>query len=384
MISKLRPWLLSIIILASLLGSTTPVLASVEETGVTGTPQLAATVIGSNEFPVGQSATLQIMLLNKGTFTGEVKSPADKAMARGYTNTIGAIVVPPCTTAVAVTATLKSATDSFQIASGPASIGTLATGASIPQPLSFPIRVAENAQPGAYQLTLELAYQYLQDVTWLNSPQQNTPYYDPEFEFSWGQKTDTEDVSIKVVGTDFSVTDINTESIRVGATGIITAMIQNSGVGKATEVTAEIAAGDNFVPLDKGVFLGDLNGGESKPATFKVNVSPDAIAKESPLNIMVKYKDETNVARQSTISVGVPVGAVQKDFTVTKVDTQEIRAGVTGIVTLTLKNDAAGDTHEVTAEVVPGQYFVPVDVKSFLGEPGQRFIRFIKLPRFRD
>ena len=154
MTSKWRLCLIIIIILASLIGAATPVLAGTEGTGVQGTPQLEATLIGSNEFPAGQPGTVQIILLNKGTFTGDVKNPADKVMARGYTSTVGATVVPPCTTAVAVTATLISANDAIQILSGPAGIGALPAGSSTPQPMSFQIRVAQNAPPATYQLKL--------------------------------------------------------------------------------------------------------------------------------------------------------------------------------------------------------------------------------------
>ena len=122
------------------------------------------------------------------------------------------------------------------------------------------------------------------------------------------------------------------------------------------------------MPVDKGAFLGDLGGGESRAAAFKVTVAPEAIAKTSPVDILIKYKDENNVARQTTVSIGVPVGAVQKDFSVTDVKTEGIRAGATGIITLTLQDEAAGNAYEVTAELVPGAYFIPVDVRSFLGD----------------
>ena len=368
MTSKWRLWLLIIVVLALSIGAAVPVLASVEGAGVKGAPQLEATVIGSNELPAGQSATVQIMLLNKGTFTGEVKNPADKAMARGYTSTVGATVVPPCTTAVAVTATLVSANDTIQILSGTAGIGALPTGSSTAQPISFQIRVAQHAQPATYQLKLQLQYQYLDSVVWLNSPEQNTPYYDPQFEFHWSQKQQAQDIAIKIFGTYFSVTKVKTDSIRAGATGIITATIENSGASTAADVIAEIAPGGNFVPVDRGVFLGDLSGGQSQVAAFRVTVSPEAIAKTSPLDISIKYKDENNVARLTTVSVGVPVGGVQKNFSVTNVKTDGIRAGSTGIITLTLRDEAAGDAHEVTIELVPGAYFVPVDIRSFLGD----------------
>jgi hypothetical protein len=368
MTGKWRFIAILIILMASLMVAAAPAQANFEETGVTGSPDLKATLAGSNEFPAGEPGALQIIVLNNGLFTGDVKNPADQVMARGYANAVGATVVPPCTTATAVTATLVSPTDSIQIMSDPAGIGTLFTGASTPQPISFQIRVAQNAAPITYQLSLDLTYRYLESVNWLNSPEQNTPYYVPQFEFQWGQKEQTQNISIKVFGTYFSVMDIKTDSIRAGATGVITATIENSGAGKATDGTAEIVPGGIFTPVDTGAFLGDLNGGGSRVAAFKVAVSQEAIAKTSPAEILIKYKDENNVARQTTVSIGVPVGAAQDDFTVADIKTEGIRAGSTGIITLTLQDKAAGDAYELTAVVAPGSYFTPVDGRRFIGD----------------
>jgi hypothetical protein len=365
---KWRIMAISFIVLVSLVVAAAPAQAIFEETGVTGSPDLKATLAGSNEFPAGQSGVLQIIVLNNGVFAGDVKNPADQAMAKGYTNAVGATVVPPCTTAAAVTVTLASPTDSIQIMSDPAGIAALPTGASTPQPVSFQIRVAQDAAPTTYRLSLELSYRYLESVTWLNSPEQNSPYYVPQFEFHWGQKAQTQTITIKVFGTYFSVTDIKTEAVRPGATGVITATIENSGTGEATDGSAEITPGGIFTPVDSGVFLGDLNGGESEIAAFKVAVSQEAIAKTSPAEVLIKYKDENNVARQTTVSIGVPIGAAEDDFTVGDIKTESIRAGSIGIITLTLQDEAAGDTYETTAEVVPGSYFVPVDGKRFIGD----------------
>jgi hypothetical protein len=97
-------------------------------------------------------------------------------------------------------------------------------------------------------------------------------------------------------------------------------------------------------------------------------VSPEAIDGDSSLGILVNYRDENDTPRQSTIDVGVHVGAAESDFLITTVETQGAMAGATVTVMLTLKDNAVGEAHEVTAELVPGQYFVPVDTISFLGD----------------
>ncbi len=277
-------------------------------------------------------------------------------------------MVPPFTTAFSPTATLKSNTEPIEIVSSPVGMGSLPLGVATQQPVTFQLRVAQNAKPGTYQLELEFEYQYLNNVDWLNPAFITTPYYEAQYRFFWSGKTESQEIPIKIVGTYFSVKDIKAEDIRAGATGTITATIANSGGAKASEATAEIVPGGSFVPVDKGVFLGNLNSDESKAAQFKVTVSAEAIAKTSPLNIAIKYKDENDVPRQTVLNVGIPIGTVENGFLVTSVGTDGISAGTTGIITVTLKNNAAGQAHEVTAEIVPGQYFVPVDTRSFLGD----------------
>jgi hypothetical protein len=362
MVRKLCFCLLVTVVPALFLGTTTPVLA------VQGRPQLEATVVGSNEFAPGQTGPIQIMLQNRGVFSGAVADPDDKVMALGYSSPTGVILVPPCTTAVGVTATLQSPTSSIQVVNGPVGIGTLPRGQSMPQPITFELRVGKEAQAKTYCLELELEYQYLDHVDWLNAPQKESPYYEPEFKFHWSQAEETQDISVEIVGTYFSVTNVETKSIRAGATGTISTTVENNGAREASDITAEIAPGGIFVPVDNQVFLGDLAGGESRIAEFKVTVSPEAIAEASPLDIVIKYKDENDVPRQTLITVGIPIGAAENDFLVTEVKTEGVCAGSIGTITLTLEKNVAGEAHEVTAEIVPGEYFVPVDKASFLGD----------------
>ena len=383
MMKKLRIWLLTIIVLTGSvlsIGIVTPVMTQDEKpqlgstwTGTpvvapeAGEPQLESTLIGNNEFTVGQSSALQIMVQNKGLFTGQKRNPNDSVTPLGYSSSVGVAQLPR-TTAFGITATLKSSTQSIQIVSGSAGIGTLSVGMSMPQPTTYQLRVAEDAQPGTYQLELELEYQFLDTVVWLNPGPTGQPYYASNYKYTWNEKIQTQEISIKVTGTCFSVQSVKTEAIRAGATGTITATIENSGDAKVTKVTAEIVPGGDLVPVDKGVFLGDLNSGESKVAAFRVTVSPEVIAKTSPLDIAVNYDDENGVARQTVMSIGVPIEAGEDDFLVTRVETEGVRAGTTGIITVTLKNNTAGQAHGVSAEILPGGYFVPVDKGSFLGD----------------
>lgn len=307
-VNKMRSWLIIVLVLALLTaaaGTAAPVLAAVE-----GEPNLEVTTLGSHELTVGQAGTIQIMVQNTGTFSGDIEDPNDQVMAMGYLTATGVTLVPPCTTAVGVTATLTSGSPSIEVVSGAASIGTLPRGMSTTQPITFQLDIHEDAQPGTYKLDLKLEYQYLNYVDWLNplpAGQPTPTSYTPEFRFDWGRRVQQEQISITVVGTYFSAAITQTEGLRAGATGIITVNIQNSGASKAYAVTAEIVPGSSVSPIGPASFLGDIPGNSSVTTQFKVSVSKEAIAKSSPVDILVKYKDERDVPRQSLLTVGVMV-----------------------------------------------------------------------------
>jgi len=334
MINKMRFWLIISLVgalLASVVGTTAPVLAS-----VAGKPNLEVTMVGSQELTVGQVGTFQIMIQNIGTFSGDVEDPADQVMALGYLTATGVTLVPPCTTAVAVTANLTSGSSSIEVVSGAASIGTLSRGMSTTQPITFQLYIHKDAQPGTYKLDLKLEYQYLSDVDWLNPG--GTP---PQFDFHWGSRVQQAQISITVVGTYFSAVVTQTEGVRAGATGIITVDIQNSGASEAYGVTAEIAPGTSISPVGPASFLGDVLGNSSVTTQLKVSVSKEAIAKTSSVGILVKYKDGRDIPRQSLLTVGVMVvGKLNFEVQTIQVD-GSLTQGSEKVITIPIVN--AGD-----------------------------------------
>jgi hypothetical protein len=341
----MRFWLIISLVgalLASVVGTTAPVLAS-----VAGKPNLEVTVVGSQELLVGQIGTFQIMIQNIGTFSGDVEDPADQVMALGYLLTApGVALVPPCTTAVGVTANLTSRSSSIEVVSGAASIGTLSRGMSTTQPLTFQLYIHKDAQPGTYKLDLKLEYQYLSDVDWLNPG--GSP---PQFDFHWGSRVQQVQISITVVGTYFSALVTQTEGVRAGVTGIITVDIQNSGASEAYGVTAEIAPGTSISPIGPASFLGDVAGNSSVTTQLKVSVSKEAIAKSSPVGILVKYKDERDMPRQSLLTVGVMVeGELNFEVQTIQVD-GSLTPGSEKVITIPIVNASDYEAKDAVAKI---------------------------------
>jgi hypothetical protein len=344
MINKMRFWLIISLVgalLASVVGTTAPVLAS-----VAGKPNLEGTVVGSQELTVGQVGTFQIMVQNIGTFSGDVEDPADQVMALGYITATGVALVPPCTTAVGVTANLTSGSSSIEVVSGAASIGTLPRGMSTTQPITFQLYIHKDAQPGTYKLDLKLEYQYLSDVDWLNPGGAS-----PQFDFHWGSRVQQEQISITVVGTYFSAVITQTEGVRAGVTGIITVDIQNSGASEAYGVTAEIAPGTSISPVGPASFLGDVAGNSSVTTQLKMSVSKEAIAKDSSVGILVKYKDNRDVPRQSLLTVGVMVkGELNFEVQTIRVEGR-LTPGSERVITIPIVNAGDYEAKDAVAKI---------------------------------
>jgi len=343
-INKMRFWLIIlavVAVLASIVGPTVPVLAS-----VTGKPNLEATVVGSQELTVGQIGALQIMVQNIGTFSGDVEDPADQVMALGDLTATGITLVPPCTTAVGVNVTLTSGSSSIEVISGAAFLGTLPKGMSTTQPIAFQLYIHKDAQPGTYKLDLKLEYQYLSDVDWLNPGGAS-----PQFDFHWGSRVQQTQISITVVGTYFSAIVTQTEGVRAGATGTITVDIQNNGASEAYGVTAEIAPGTSISPVGPASFLGDISGNSSVTTQFKVAVSKEAIAKDSSVGILVKYKDDRDVPRQSLLTVGVMVeGELNFEVQTIQVDGR-LTPGSERVITIPIVNGGDYEAKDAVAKI---------------------------------
>ncbi len=371
MVNKMRFWLiilLALALLASVAVTSAPVLAA-----VSGEPDLAATVVGSQELTVGQVGAIQVMVQNVGTFSGDVETSADQVMATGYLTATGITLVPPCTTAIGITATLTSPSSLIEVVGGAASLGTLSRGMSTVQPVTFQLYIHKDAQPGTYKLDLEFEYQYLSGVDWLN-PGGATPQY----EFHWGNRVQEEEISITVVGTYFSAVVTQTEGIRAGATGIITLDIQNSGASEAYNVTAQIVPGSSVSPIGQASFLGDMPGDSSVTTQLKASVSSKAIAENSSVDILVNYKDDRNVPRQSLLTIGVMIEA-KLNFEVEPVQIEgSLTPGSERVITIPIVNAGDYEADNAVARInIVNPFatapFSTTDDTSFIGtlQPGE-------------
>lgn len=348
-----------------------PVMAAVE-----GSPDVEAMTVGDDEFQVGTTGRLELMLQNKGTFDGRVTGADDQVLAYGYLMS-GMMVAYPCTTAQNLTVTLESTNPAIAVVGSTAYVGTLPRSYVTPQPLGFDLRVYRYAEVGEYELELRVSYEFTKDVDWLNPPDTlpvypdpdayNAATYQPHFHFVREERTETIPVKIRVGGSYFVAVETEAEGMRPGATGSLTVVLGNNGE-TAYDVTAEVLPSGNFVPVDRASYFGTVQQGERVSTDFKVAVSRDAIAKTSPLSIRISYTDKRDIAQAAVVTAGVDVAAKVGFEVVSVVTDGPMEPGGKREMAVSIRNTSLTDVNDAVARINAVDPFSSTDDSAFIGD----------------
>jgi len=287
--------------LLMLLLATMPVQAALPESfdfgknfyTVYGGPDLNATLIGDNEYSRGDTATLNIGLMNKGVVEGfksekdadtSVDTVLQQAEMKYETQTV---------TAVGILTTLTSNKPNITVKSGSQEAGTLQQGKQSASPAKFAIEISKNAPAGTYPLNLQLSYKYESNVqvsgdnldtsTGLVTNQGVGVWYE--------NKTQNQTIEIQVKKEPyFEVTQVN-GSLYPDKGGMLYVTYKNSGEEPAKDATVRLSASDPFSTTDDQAFLGTLKSGDSAVATFNLAVDKTATPKPYSLDSEILYKD---------------------------------------------------------------------------------------------
>ena len=262
---------------------------------VYGGPDLNATLIGDNEYSRGDTVTLNIEMMNKGEITGfKSENGIDMGdyvgeMLQQSEMQYEAQVV----TAVGILATLKSDDPNIKVKSGSQQAGTLKQGKQSSSPTKFTIEINKNASAGTYPLTLDLSYQY----------QNNVQVGGDEFDSITGlvtnkevgiwyeNKTQTQTIQIEVKKEPYFEATNVTGDLYPGKSGMIYVTYKNTGEEPAKDATVRVSAADPFSTTDDQAYLGTLNPGKSAVAAFNIAVDDTATAKPYSLSSEIMYED---------------------------------------------------------------------------------------------
>lgn len=295
-----------------------PLRSSVENYwDAAGSPQLEASVVGTNEFQRGDKATLRVALTNIGKITGYVpdEKPEDskeKTLAeREFSLEKGKTMAFP------ITGKLRSLTESIKVQSGEQVNEGLLSGKKSEEPMEFAIEIDNNAPNGEYTLTLDLFYLYQENVEvgaqgidpilGLKGFRQSSKY---------GMLSQSINLSVVVKSkADFEVVNVDADIYAGQKGGNIKITYKNIAEEPAKDAIARISLFTPFSSTDDQASLGTLDPGDEKTVMFKLDVNDDATTGNYSINSEVKYTDlKGNSVISENVNIPVNVGPAEKSY----------------------------------------------------------------------
>ncbi len=260
---------------------------------VYGGPDLTATLVGDSEFSRGDTVTLSINLMNKGTITG-FKSEDDDDPLSELNQKLQQTEMSyesQRTTAIGIVATLVSLDPTVKVKSGPQEAGSLPTGQQTEDPIKFTIEIAKNAPAGAYPLMLNFLYGYQENVQIDGDNETDLGVTNLEIGLWYDVLSQNITIPIYVKEeANFEVTDVQGE-LRAGEESLLYVTYKNTGEIPIKDATVRISASEPFSTTDDQAFIGSMAPGETTVAVFNVNVDEDATSKMYAINSEIKYED---------------------------------------------------------------------------------------------
>jgi len=261
---------------------------------VYGQPHITAVISGDNTFKRGDEGNLFITLLNDGGIYGYEADDdeLDDDIADYGPDLVMDLAAAELnldrqvTTAKSMTGKLSlvNADTPLEIKIDTVLIDSLQAGRSTTEPLTFPIRIYDNAKAGIYKLRLDITYTYQKDSA-VSPPYGDTYFWDVE-----GNNTSI--ITIEIEEQPFFEVTETTSYLTAGETGVLNVTYKNMGDVTAYDAIARISTVDPFSTTDDQAYLGDMATGESRTALYKINVDDTATAKSYAIKNEIKYDDE--------------------------------------------------------------------------------------------
>jgi hypothetical protein len=279
-----------------------------------GSPDISASVSGTDEFKRGDTVSLYVDLTNYGRILGfkEDLTPQDpKEFALASAELQEEYKKP---TALGIVANLLSDNPEVEIKSGDQVVESLKSGDKTKSPLKFTIKIGEHASAGVYPLSLNLSYDYQDNVrvqasklvTSGSSP--TLANYQVSYIYQKANQTVPIIVTVKKQA-DFVI--VNAKGVL--SAGVKKAQIEatykNIGEDPVKDAIARLSIFKPFSSTDDQAFIGTLAPGEEKAVIFRLDIDSDATPKDYGINSEIKY---TDVNGDSVISESMKIPVVVK------------------------------------------------------------------------
>jgi hypothetical protein len=273
---------------------------------VYGSPDINATIIGSNEFERGQTVTLNIDLMNRGKLLGfeadRTPSGADEIFSAQTEVKLESKIVD----ATGIVAFLSAeANNPIEVKSVSQQVGSIKSEQNALSTVKFDIKIDKKAKAGEYPLKLALTYDYQKNVQIINSNATQGTY---DANYWYGMMAQNQTLKIKVKSqADFEITK-TTGSLFAGSEDIIEITIKNSGEEEARDVKAIINPSDPISTTDDKAFLYNIEPGQVAVAKYRVKADSKAVPKSYSIDTVLRYETpEGDTRYSSTLQAPVEV-----------------------------------------------------------------------------
>ena len=320
---------------------------------VLGSPELSASVTGTNEFSPGEDATITILIGNTGVSTL-------KQLNQG---TIEYADLP--TTAKFSTVGLSSGTNDIIIKSDPQFIGDIPAGGA-GKTVSFSAKISANATIGEYQLPLTVSYQV---------PDIGRQEVADVYQYSYTKTSTSIPVTIRIKPeVKITVVEAIPDTLSAGTSGYVVLKIRNDGPEDGTKASVKLTQSGSsaIIPTDSTAFVGDFRSGGTISSRFKISASKDAANQIYPVDVLVTYTNrEGEIVTSRSESVGIPVSS-KISFSVTS-PAPSVAAGSHDAIEITYRNNGKTTVYETQSRITTHGGVTAEGTVAYLGEirPGE-------------
>ncbi len=320
-----------------------------------GSPQLSASISGTNEFSPGDEIQLNVVIENTGL--NEFKFIQSNIVDRDD--------LP--NTAKFVTVSLGAGNAPLAIKSDPQMLGDI-KGASSANSV-FTLKFNSSAAAGSYTLPLVINYTYLYQAEQFGSE---------TIQYTYKQVNESIGIPIKIKSdVSIEVQSATPEHLNVGTEGYLNLKIKNTGSEDGTKAVVKILRNGNspVVPTDSSVFIGDFPSGSIVDCRYKVSISAGAERQTYPVDIVVVYQNnEGDFVTSRSDTVGIPVGAKVKFEIISP--PAELNPGNKRVINVEYKNSGDTTIYSAQSRISAVDPFTSNDDIAYLGDiqPGKSAI----------
>jgi hypothetical protein len=271
-----------------------------------GSPDINATIVGTNEFDRDQTITLSLDLMNRGKFLGFERDHTPLTADEIYAAQTEVKLEGKIVDATGIIASLSVDPDSpLEVKSPAQQVGSIKSGQNVLSPLKFDIKIARKAKAGEYNLHLNLSYDYQQYVQ-ISNPNATAQTYDASYWYGMMNQNQTMKLKVKTKS-DFEVVR-TTGSLYAGREDVVEIAIKNTGEEDAKDARAIINPSDPLSTTDDQAFLFTIKPGDTVVASYKIKADSKAVPKTYAVDTVIRYENpDGDIKYSSTLQAPVEV-----------------------------------------------------------------------------